>query len=170
MRLTRALVALLLLLALACTPEAGEPSPQPQAGGGDAGAATDDEGQTAGEQTPSGEGNVVTAKPKAKVTGSCSEEPETEDGEPVLAADLEVRNTGNLGVRVRVAARWPLPQRSGVSLWHRVHLEPGDSTEVSLRLPVTEETAGGVRRMAAQDRTCSTFHRVIGAFGAPVDD
>ena len=151
-------LATVLLLALACSPGAGGEQPAPQAGDGEQ---TDASGDGSAGQDP----GSVTVKAGAEVEGTCRPKPrEGDDGEELIA-DVEVANTGDLGVKVRVAAKWPQPQGQGVIRWKRINVEQGDTRNLTLRLAVGDAEAEAVRQAVAQGRTCAVSHRVIGAFG-----
>ena len=164
MHARRALVGLPLILALACSPGGDEAPPQPAPAGSDASAG--DETPASGGEEPSEEG-VVTGQPSAELEGSCEPKPQGEPGAEVLVAELRVVNTGNLGVKVQVASRWPINRANGLSRWRRVRVPAGETLDVTVRMPVDEATARGVKRAVDRGRTCTTRSRVTGAFGMP---
>jgi hypothetical protein len=146
------LLALILALSAACsgddTPDdTPDPGAGPDAGGEDV--------------------DAVAVTPEAELEGSC--EPLPQDGEDgqVLAADLVVRNTGNIGVVVRVVASWRQPGGHLLTASRRLRVEVGESIPVQLRIDVGARTARAVERMVERDRPCFTRVRVAGAFGAP---
>lgn len=159
MPLPRVAPATLLLLVLACSP-GGNPTPAPQQ--------PPDPGGTAAAGTAAPDDAVV-AQPAAQVDVDCSPQPRQGEDGPELVAHAEVVNTGDLGVKVRLVARWPQPQGKGLIRTRRVNVAEGERRQVTLRIAVGEPEAEAVRERAKQGRTCSATHRVIGAFGAPGD-
>ena len=152
----------MLLLALACSP-GGDAVPQPAPQGGAPSQPAGDRSDPAGEDTDDAD---VTVAADAKVDGTCNPRPrEGKDGEE-LTADIEIANTGDLGVKVRVAAKWPQPQGQGIIRWKRVNVEQGETRKLTLRLAVGAAEAEAVRTAADQGRTCGLTHRVIGAYGS----
>lgn len=153
----RVLVVLPLVFALACS------------GGGETPAPPGAEATSVQEQPggPASEG-VSTARPAADIDGECEPTPqETEDGRYELGADITVVNTGNLGVKVRVAAAWPQPKGRGLTRYQRISLDEGESRELRLRLVVGGNEAGAINKAMGNGRQCRLSHRVVGAFGAP---
>lgn len=159
MRILRSLVLVPLLLALACTPGPGEEPSQPSAGG--AGAETAAAQQPAAG-TASEDPNV--AKPAAELEGECRPRP-TAQGD--LVANLQVVNTGNIGVVVRVATKWPLAGGGGLNTWDRVRVEAGETLPVTLRLRLDRREAQRVATAVNRGRTCNSGRRILGAFGVP---
>lgn len=164
-----------LLLALACS-SGGENGAAPQpAPGADGNQSTQDGGGNGGDggaaasETPDEAGNedTVTAEPAAELKGSCTPKPKTVDGVQQLVAELELVNTGNLGVKVRVASRWPINRANGVTRWRRMRVDQGETVPVTIRLVVDETTAKGVRRGISRGRKCTVRSRVLGAYGVP---
>ena len=151
--------AAVLLLALACSSGGGAvPEPAPQGG--------DLSEQADGQEGSNGEGDAsVTLAADAEVNGTCRPQPRQGRDGAVLVADVEIANTGDLGVKVRIAARWPQPKGQGIIRWKRVNVEQGDTREMTLRLAVGDVEAEAVREAVKLDRTCSVTHRVIGAYG-----
>ena len=152
--------AVALLLVLACSP-GGDNVPQPapqggasseQAGGPDDNAAGEDDAD-------------VTLEADAQVDGTCRPRPRQGANGEELVANVEIANTGDLGVKVRIAARWPQPKGQGIIRWKRVNVEQGDTRSLTLRMAVGEAEAEAVRDAIKLDRTCSLTHRVIGAYG-----
>lgn len=149
-----------LLLALACSPGGGSvPEPAPQ-GGDPAEQADGGDGDNAG-----GDDASVTLAADAEVNGTCRPQPRQRGDTTELVANVEIANTGDLGVKVRIAARWPQPQGKGIIRWKRVNVEQGETRELTLRLGIGDAEAKAVRAAVELDRTCSLSHRVIGAYG-----
>lgn len=171
-----ALVLLPLIFALACSPGGGTDRAAPQpAPGADRGA--DDNAQTDGgdgsaSDTPAeaGDENTVTAEPAAQVKGTCTPKPITEDGVDQLVAKLQVVNTGNIGVKVRVVSRWPISRTGGISRWQRLRVDQGETRPVTIRMTVDESTAEEVREGIKRGRRCTIGRRVVGAYGVPAED
>ena len=151
--------AVVLLLALACSPGGGTvPEPAPQGG--------DPSEQADGQEDSNGEdGAEATLAADAEVNGTCRTQPRQGNDGAELVADVEVVNTGDLGVKVRIAARWPQPNGQGIIHWKRVNVEQGGTRELTLRLAVGDAEAEAVRDAVKLDRICSVKHRVIGAYG-----
>ena len=169
----RALVLLPLILALACSPGGDQVAPQPAPAGSGApadGAAGGNGGASEGDQ-PTGDATeddgTVTAQPSAELSGTCTPNPRTTDGVNELVADLQVVNTGNLGVKVYVLSRWPMGRTGGVARSRRVNVPQGETVSATLRLVVDDATARAVRRGIARGRKCSARSRVVGAYGVP---
>ena len=147
-----------LLLALACTPGPGEEPTQPSAGGAAGGETAPAEPEGAGTATE----DPTVARPAAELQGECRAKPTAQDD---LVAKLRVVNTGNIGVVVRVATKWPLAGGGGLNTWERVRVEAGETLPVTLRLRLDPEEAQQFRTAVNRDRTCHTGRRVVGAFG-----
>ena len=143
------LLCTVLMVVVACTGGDAEPQAGDATGGQD--------GQPA----------ALVARPKAELEGRCRPRPRSEGGAQVLAADLTVRNTGNLTVAVRVVATWPQPRGLFLAKSQRLRLELDESAEVTLRLGVSESEARAVERAVARGRSCYTRVRVTKAFGQP---
>lgn len=168
----RALVVVPLLLALACSPgdtDQAAPQPAPAAEGRDGGG-QDGESTASESADVAGDEGTVTAQPAAELRGECTPKPRTEDGVEHLVAELEVVNTGNLGVKVQVTSRWPINRANGVSRWRRLRIDEGESVPVDIRLAIDETTANGVRRGIEHGRKCTIRSRVLGAYGVPDED
>ena len=164
MPVLRALLLLPLVLALACS-GGGEETPAPNAGQAQP---SDNASQSAPE--PTEDPNTVEANPTAELEGGCETKPRiAEDGHPVLWANVRAVNTGNLGVRVRVAAFWPQPGGLGLSRFQHLSLEEGQSEDLRLRLVIGEEEAEAIEKVMSKGRECRANLRVTGAFGAPSD-
>ena len=162
MPVLRALLLLPLVLVLACS-GGGEETPAPNPG-------QEQPSEVASQSAPepSEDPNTVEARPAAELKGDCETKPHvTDDGRIVLRANVRAVNTGNLGVRVRVAAFWPQPDGVGVSRFQRLSLEEGQSEDLRLRLVVGEEEAEAIEKATAKGRKCRASLRVTGAFGAP---
>ena len=170
----RAIAALLLVLAVGCAVGGdGVPAPPPQAaapsedgGAGQPDGAASDEAEDNGE----GDSGTVTASPEAEVTATCKAEPQDDPDEKSLqrlVADLEVKNTGNIGVKLRLAAKWPQPEGRGILRWKRVNVRAGETRELTLRIVVGAVEADAIRKAVEDGRECAVSHRVIGAYGAP---
>jgi hypothetical protein len=173
MQIRRALVLLPLILALACFPGGGGDNAQPQpAAGGSDGAAAGDDDQGDDDQGDDGAGedsDTVTAEPSVEIEGDCEEQPQGKAGKQTLNAQLDVVNTGNVGVIVRVGTRWPLKGRAAVVSWHRLQVEQGETKPLTVRTAVPDELADSVRAAVDNGRTCKFRSRVKGAFGMPED-
>jgi hypothetical protein len=156
-RLSASIVAL--LLALACSPGDGSvPEPAPQ------GDAPSEQAGTS-RSADAGDGASVTVQADAQVNGTCRPKPREGKRGQELVADVEVVNTGDLGVKVRIAAKWPQLKGQGVIRWKRVNVEQGDTRALTLRLAVAPAEADSVRQAADEGRMCALTHRVIGAYG-----
>lgn len=148
---TAAAVALLLSIG-ACT----------SGGGGTPGQAPEPAAQAGGDDVDS-----VTVTPEAKLEGSCEPLAQEDDDGRYLAADLVVRNTGNIGIVVAVAATWRQPGRQYVTTSQRVRLDLDQSVPVKLRLDIGKREARRIKRMVDRERPCYVRVRVAGAFGEP---
>ncbi len=171
MHLRRALAALLLLLAAACTGDGDGRAAQPPAPDSTDTRAVDttasDPADTTAAPPASEDETTTTAKPDAEVKGRCKRQPQLGDEGEELVANLKVVNTGNLGVFVRVASRWPIDKNEGVARWNRVKIEQGETLPLNVRMPVFPTVADGVRDALERGRPCRVRHRVTGAFGIP---
>lgn len=148
-----AVVAVLVLgLATACSSDGGTPG-QP----------ADPEGQSA---DVAGEESVVIT-PEAELQGSCEPLPKRDDDGHHVTADLVVRNTGNVGVVVRVIANWRQPGGQRLTTSQRLRLEVEESQPVRLRIDIQPSEARAIRRMVRRDRPCYTRVHIAGAFGEP---
>lgn len=166
MQIRRGIVALPLLVALACTPGGNTAEPL-QPAPGEQGQASGEQGGGASEAPAGDAGDATVAKPDAEVQGSCRKRPRADN---TLVAKLDVVNTGNVGVIVRVVAAWPQVRGGGpggITRWKRVRVDQGDTVPVVLRLSVPAKDATAVREAVRRDRTCRTWRRVVGAYGTP---
>lgn len=176
-RFATALLAL--LLTGACVGGGTDPAqPQPapgQNGGGDEqsqapdGDAVDpaEDGEISAEPNESEDSGTVTANPAATLEGKCTREPQAgPDGEE-LVAELDLVNTGNIGVAVRVSCQWPTGKRDGITRWIRVRVEPGETLPVTVRLPIATETADEIRKALEKGQRPRKRQRITGAFGVP---
>lgn len=163
MHVLRALALLPFVLLLACSTDGETPAvPDPVEG------ATNE--QPAEDPPPSEDANTIEAEPAAELEGGCQTKPHvTGDGRVVLRADVRAVNTGNLGVRVRVAAFWPQPEGRGISQFQRLSLEQGESRDLRLGLVIGEEEAKAIERATSRGRKCRATLRVTGAYGVPAD-
>ena len=152
MHIRLGLAALPLALLLACSP--GGDSPQPSADGGQ----DQPGGQSGASEDPS------VARPAAEVRGDCRPRP---TGDGTLVAQLDVVNTGDIGVDVRVFVRWPQAGGDAVTKSQRTKVELGETKPLTARLRMDPDEAEAVRRAVKRGRTCHVRHRVLGAFGAP---
>ena len=152
MHIRLGLAALPLALLLACSP--GGDTPEPSVDGG--------------QNKPGGQGEASedqsVARPAADVQGDCRPRP-TADG--TLVARLDVVNTGDIGVDVRVFVRWPQVGGDAVTKSQRTKVELGETKPLTARLRMDPAEAEAVRKAVRRGRTCSVRHRVLGAFGAP---
>ena len=147
----------LLVLALACSPESTKeptPNPVPDAATG----VTPSESEPAVTQATEG---PLEAEPSVELKGRCVRRP-TEGDE--LLANLQVVNTGNIGVKVRVIAVWPREGRARTSVYDAVEVDSGETAPLRLRLDIGPEEAASI---LARGGRCQVRRRVFGAFGLP---
>ena len=169
MHILRSLVLVPLLLALACSPGPGQepPAPGETRGAGNPGGAAGGEGDEPAASEPddaaaaSDDPNV--AKPAAEIEGECRPRPNPQND---LVARLRVVNTGNIGVNVRVAAKWPQPN-GALQTSQRARVEAGETLPLTLRIRTDRGQGKLVNRAVDDGRTCRVTKRVLGAFGLP---
>ena len=147
----------LLVLALACSPDAPD-EPTPDLGPGSA--------TTGSEPQPELTGTLK-ADPGVKVEGNCVRKPAEHADQDVLEADVQVVNTGNIGVKVRVIAVWPRQGRARTAVFDAVEVKTGETVPLHLRLDVSGEEAASIRHAVDQGRRCHLRRYIIGAFGLP---
>jgi hypothetical protein len=153
----RTVVAFLLTVVLtlaACSPGGGGTPGQP----GDPAAGPEDSGE---------EVETVQISPEAELEGQCEPLPQTDEDGQFVGADLVVRNTGDIGVIVRVVATWRQPGGQYLTTSQRLRLDLDESAPVSLRIDIGKAEARAIRRMVQRERPCYVRVRVAGAFGAP---
>ena len=147
----------LLVLALACSPDSpDEPTPDPPPGSS----------TTSSEPQPELTGTVE-ADPAVKVEGNCVRKPAERADQDVLQADVQVMNTGNIGVKVRVIAVWPRQGNARTAVFDAVQVKHGETVPLHLRLDVSGEEAASIRHAVDQGRKCHLRRHIIGAFGLP---
>lgn len=73
-----------------------------------------------------------------------------------------LRNTGNIGIRVRVTYKWKLLGRDPLTVRKHYRLRRGQSRDVNLTVPVTENDIDS-HQSAAGD--CSTKVTIVATFG-----
>lgn len=146
-----------LILVPACT---SNDAPTPDTTAGATSAATD-------SASPAGPG--ITANPQIDVTGSCTRQPQQDASGTFVTAELKVRNTGNIGAQVRVAAVWPVDRGQRLARTRSFKLRPDKARDLNVRVALTPEDAAGITNALEQGRRCRFSGRVVGAFGRPVD-
>lgn len=169
MHRAHAVTALALCLLLACS--SGGTTPQPQPG------VEDSAGPVVTEGVPgAGDGggtedapDAAVGRPEAELEGDCTKEPRDPDGDGVLSVEsnLTVRNTGNIGAKVRVASTWRLSSGELLTKAKRVRLEVDQSRKVEFRIDLAATEAQLIQEAAAENRDCYSRVRVVGAFGIP---
>ena len=86
----------------------------------------------------------------------------------VLSATVILRNTGNVGEKVRVSVTWPQAQHAPASAVAHVALPAGRTATVHLRTPATGLTPGIVSGCVYHVIVLGTFGRVqVTATGSP---
>lgn len=157
MQRTPVVLALVLTLSMTAACSSG--------GGGTPGQPGEPNGGQAADGGDGGETLVVS--PEAELEGSCEPLPQRGENGPYVSADLVVRNTGNIGVVVRVVSNWRQPGGRHLTASKRLRLELDESQPVKLRIDIQPSEARAIRRMVRRDRPCYTRVRVAGAFGEP---
>ena len=156
-----AALAVALILTSACTTGGDPATPEPGSPRSEATAVATD------SASPAEPG--ITANPRIDVTGSCTREPQQDASGTYVAAKLKLRNTGNIGAQVRLAAVWPVDRTQRLARTRSLKLRPDRSREVTVRLALTPEDATGIANALEQGRRCRFSGRVVGAFGRPVE-
>lgn len=151
-----ALLAIAMLLPMACSSGGGGTPGQP------ADPVAAPEGEDEGDDV-----ETVTATPEAQLEGACEPLPQEDAKGKYLVADLVVRNTGNIGIDVRVVAAWRQPGRRSVTAVKRLRLDLDESAPVRMRIDIGDAEARDIERMVKRDRPCGTRVRISGAFGSP---
>jgi hypothetical protein len=149
-------IVLLLLAAMACTTDGG-PQPPPDPGPGPA---------QSNEPAPELSGTVE-ADPGVKVEGKCVRTPAEHGDQDVLEADVQVQNTGNIGVKVRVIAVWPRQGHARTAVFDVAQVKEGETAPLHLRLDVSGSEAQSITHAVDQGRKCHLRRHIIGAFGLP---
>jgi hypothetical protein len=78
----------------------------------------------------------------------------------VLSATVHLRNTGNVGEKVRVSVIWPQAQHAPASAVKQVRLPPGGTATVQLRTPATGLAPGIMSGCVYHVIVLGTFGRV----------
>lgn len=81
-----------------------------------------------------------------------------------FVAGGDIENTGNIGVHVRVRARWRQLGSFGVSTTRRYRVRRGQTREIQITVPTTVD---GILAHQKTDGRCSATARVTRTFGRP---
>jgi hypothetical protein len=121
----------------------------------------------AAQPPPTDDSGAVVAKTELDIRGTCRPRARRENGQLALLADLDVVNTGNVGVQARVTVTWPRAPFARVETFRNVSVEQGQTAPLTVRLAVSRRDAAGVARAIEHGRRCKVRHRITGAFGSP---